>query len=231
MSDGPSNRRGGDPRWIAYLGAIASVVTIIGFLFSFGVLRFPALSSGSLPISSSSPTSGSIPQTRVIVEDNLTTSHRFWEEDSTCVFKSDGLHVLGRSACAARPNEGDSLTNTVMAVTAQQLDDNLDAYFGLTFRTTTSGSGYRFLLSRNGSWEFVKTSQGSASPIVPTTTSSTIKRGHGSWCDGSSPQLPAGDTSVAGSTPDSQGRTLLMVRCALTQETSRLDGQCRTVAA
>jgi hypothetical protein len=41
MSSGSEGKSRGDPRWIAYLGAIASIVTIVGFLFSFGVLRLP----------------------------------------------------------------------------------------------------------------------------------------------------------------------------------------------
>ncbi len=48
MSSGSGKGSGGDPRWIVYLGAIASIVTIVGFLVSFGVLRLPSL-SGSQP--------------------------------------------------------------------------------------------------------------------------------------------------------------------------------------
>src|SRR5262249_23139696 len=47
MAGGSERRSSGDPRWIAYLGAVASIVTIVGFLFSFGILRFPSLSSSA----------------------------------------------------------------------------------------------------------------------------------------------------------------------------------------
>lgn len=150
----------------------ASGVGVTAYFLGGHGNQAPASKAAS-PTLAPSPTA--TPIERVIFTDPLSAPTNPWQVDSAhCQFKNGSYHIIADFICFAPIGVQ---SDVAISVQVAQASGSVNAFFGITFRYTSRGNYYDFLVNSNSLWTFDKVVNNTTTELVAEVANAAIKPG------------------------------------------------------
>lgn len=164
------------------------VVVIVACLGGLYVLGTRLQGAASSVITTLAPTETALaqqltpsPTLNVLYQDTFTDTPDGWANDKNCIFKSDGYHVVGQTACLS-PSDVDP-TDADIRVTVQAVKTGQNTGYGIVLRHVSKGNFYTFEITPDGQWGLVKVVNDNGTVIKQFESNSAINTGDGASND------------------------------------------------
>jgi hypothetical protein len=139
--------------------------------------QLPGVSKDSTPNSTPTrtPSPTPTPVEQVIFADPLTAPTHPWRVNSAdCLFKDGSYHILKDYSCYAPIGVQ---SDVALSVQVKQVAGDASGNYGINLRFTGSGNFYKFSITSNSTWHFLKSVNNKLTFIVADTTNPVIKFG------------------------------------------------------
>lgn len=161
------------------LGSIIILAAVFASGVGVAIVVLGARGQQTPATNAASPTSAlsatPTPIEKVIFTDPLTSPANPWPVDTGhCQFKNGSYQVIADYICFAPIGVQ---SNVAISVQVKQFTSTTNAFFGLTFRYTSRGNYYNFLINSNSLWSFSKYVNNQGTAIVSEKADPAIKVG------------------------------------------------------